>query len=207
MILPKEKVDFALPVDIFGNQYPKIDIPSVYDAAHGYGLPLLGKRGLAEVVSLSFTKEVTGMQGGIILTNSEELYEKMIEERDLSSKMCEFNAIIALNSMEDYHKHIIEKNRCIQKYVELIKKGVFYQVRKSVSNDSVFAIVFPSKILRDRVADFFSRSGIEAKIYYKPLISGLPNTDWLYNRILALPTYPEVYDNIPFICELINKSL
>jgi dTDP-4-amino-4,6-dideoxygalactose transaminase len=208
MVLPeKEKIDFAVPVDIFGNQYPKISVPAVYDAAHGYGLPKLGKRGLAEVVSLSFTKPVTAMQGGMILTNSEELYSKMVEERDLASKMCEFNAVIALNSMSDYPKHAVAKKRMISKYINGIKEGVQYQLIKEKTNDSVFAIVFPSKIIRDRVADFFARSGVEAKIYYKPLIQGLPNTDWLYNRILALPTYPEIEEFIPRICELINKSL
>jgi dTDP-4-amino-4,6-dideoxygalactose transaminase len=207
MILPKEKVDFAVPVDIFGNQYPKINVPSVYDAAHGYGLPLLGKRGLAEVVSLSFTKVVTGMQGGIILTNDEGMYQKMIEERDLSSKMCEFNAIVALNSMDDYIQHWDSKMKCIQAYSEGIKEGVNFQLINKVTNHSVFAIVFQSKVIRDRVADFFSRTGIETKIYYRPLKEGYPNTDFIYNRILALPTYPEVYPEIPRIIKLINKSL
>ena len=206
MILPKG-VDFAVPVDIFGNQYPKIDVPAVYDAAHGFELPKLGKRGLVEVVSLSFTKLITAMQGGMILTNNEELYSKMIEERDLASKMCEFNAIIALNSLDTYYKRCATKSRIIAKYIKGIKPGVQYQLVKEHTNDSVFAIVFQSKIIRDRVADFFNRSGIEVKIYYKPLIQGLPNTDWLYNRILALPTYPEMEYDVPKIIELINKSL
>ena len=66
-----------LAVDTFGSEVNiNSTLPIIYDAAHGYGLPNLGKRGLAEVVSFSFTKIVTAMEGGIILTDDNVLAEK-----------------------------------------------------------------------------------------------------------------------------------
>jgi dTDP-4-amino-4,6-dideoxygalactose transaminase len=36
---------------------------------------------------------------------------------------------------------------------------------------------------------------IEYKIYYTPLKSGLINTDWVYSRILCIPSYPDVNES------------
>jgi len=69
-----------ISVDVFGNESyisPKSQfsdkIPTIYDAAHGYGLDNLGHRGDIEVVSLGINKGITCTQGGMILFN-EELY-------------------------------------------------------------------------------------------------------------------------------------
>ena len=200
------KADFYMPVDCFGNAYPKIK-NAIYDSAHSYGLESLGKRGLAEVVSLSFTKPITGMQGGIILTNDDRLASEAKELRDLSSKMCEFNAIIALNSIQNLTNAERIKKQAIEKYRELLKITYTEQKILKETNYSVYAIVFSDKLIRDRVANELTRNGYEVKIYYNPLKIGLPNTDWLYDRILALPIYEEIISRIPEICGLINKAI
>lgn len=200
------KADFYMPVDCFGNAYPKMK-NAIYDSAHAYGLESLGKRGLAEVVSLSFTKPITGMQGGIILTNDARLASEAKELRDLSAKMCEFNAIIALNSIQDYTNHQRIKSQAIGKYKELLKIPYTEQKILKETNYSVYAIVFSDKLARDRAANELTRNGYEVKIYYNPLRAGLPNTDWLFDRILALPIYEEIIPKIPEICELINKTI
>ena len=98
--------DCIVPVDIFGNMAEHSDNfaieNTIIDAAHGFGLECLGKRGIAEVVSLSFTKVVTGMEGGMILTDDDELAETATELRRLSARMGEINALIAMESIRNY---------------------------------------------------------------------------------------------------------
>jgi len=203
-----KKCDVLMGVDIFGNQLEiKTNKPLIIDAAHSFGLKKLGQRGLIEVVSLSFTKIVTAMQGGMILTNSKQIYEKAVKLRDLSAKMCEINALIGLNSLKNYSQRLSEIEKAIQLYRNNIKIPFREQKIVSDSNHSVYAIVLESKQVRDKIANLFTKNNIEVKIYYEPLVKGLPNTDWLFSRIIALPTYKEIIPQIPKICHLINKAI
>jgi len=204
LMIPEGNYDVIFGVDTFGNQFEtNIDKPLIIDAAHGYGLNKLGHRGVVEVVSFSFTKIVTAMQGGMILTNSKEIYTEARELRDLSSKMCEINALFCLNSLYSHEEKRNMLLRAIALYRKHLKIGK-EQVGASDWNHSVYAILL-NPIVRRRVVKLFEKEEIEVKTYYTPLISGLPNTDWIYDRILALPTYREVIPQIPRICKIINS--
>lgn len=196
--------DAVLAVDTFGNQLVvETDKPIIYDAAHGFRLPLLGKRGLVEVVSLSHTKVVTAMEGGIILTNDDNIAEIARELVRLSARMEEINALVALNSMNcfdyQYKLDIIETYR---EYFEF----EYTEQKILKTNASVYAILFETSHIRNVVKEFLKENGIETKVYYDPLKSGLPNTDFVYSRILALPL--AISERIARrIAEMINEAV
>lgn len=201
----------AVVVDTFGNNYGEneLSIPVIYDAAHGFGLEKLGNRGLAEVVSLSHTKVVTAGEGGIILTNDDNLADKAIELRRLSSRMPEINALIALNTLRFYDSRFSEIRKfIIDKYL----KGFDfkYETQEVIydTNFSVFAILFEDKLIRDYVVNCLEENLFETKVYYEPLVfSNFPNTNYVYDRILALPVYYELITDLDFLIETINKSV
>jgi dTDP-4-amino-4,6-dideoxygalactose transaminase len=198
----------AVIIDTFGNQFTpdstmkKEDL--IIDAAHGYGLPNLGKRGLAEVVSLSFTKVVTAMEGGIILTDNDELAETARELRRLSGRMGEINALIALQSIKNYNpeatksiinyykKHITVPHRC--------------QEVVNDTNNSVFSMLFSDSAVRDAIRIALAKAGVETKVYYDPLKKGFPNTEDIYSRILSLPIHRDVPEWQDRIIEIINTA-
>ena len=204
-----ELVCGCIPVDIFGNM-SYADVPSsvvvIYDAAHSFDNTFLGNRGDVEVVSLSFTKPVTAMQGGMILTNNSEIYDKINELVDLSAKMCEVNAFIALKEIEKYPVKKERRLDIINKYRKYIKVPITEQKIEYATNYSTYSILFESNSKRSKIVELFKENGIEQKVYYEPLIYGLENTDNVYSRILSLPTYPSVAKHIKFICNLINKA-
>ncbi len=199
-----------LSVDVFGSEStPWIDFPfedRIIDAAHGYGLPNLGKRGIAEVVSLSFTKVVTGMEGGMILTDSDELAEIATELRRLSGRMGEINARVAMQSIGDYELNRSLKLEVIDNYRRGININYTEQEVTHASNNSVYSILFAETSTRNAVMKALARNGVETKVYYDPLISGLPNTDYVYNHILSLPIHADVLDDQMEIIDIINKS-
>jgi len=203
----KSGADFMLAVDTFGNKANiKSDIPVIYDAAHGFGLSELGQRGIAEVVSLSFTKTTPAMQGGIILTNDEDIYERSKAAVDTFGKLCEVNAIVALNSMKKYDKELEIRKRAIALYRSNIKIPI--EEQKTIeTNHSVYAILLKSNNLRNKIIRNLNVHGIESKTYYTPLRDGFPNTDYIYSRILALPLYSTLKMNeIEKICKIINGT-
>jgi dTDP-4-amino-4,6-dideoxygalactose transaminase len=204
--------DCQISVDVFGNEsyIPFLrnghDVPTIYDAAHGYGLDNLGHRGDIEVVSLSFTKPVTSMQGGMILFNDESLFENIMEMVKLSAKMTEVNAYVGLKGIESYKTQMKVKEEIRQMYREFITVPYTEQKIDTDSTYSTFSILFNSKKKRDSVAEAFKKNGIEVKIYYEPLQSGLKNTEKVYRRIISLPTYEEMIPEVKRISKLINEA-
>jgi dTDP-4-amino-4,6-dideoxygalactose transaminase len=204
-------VEGVLPVDVFGNEADDfIDFPrkrKIYDAAHGYGLPNLGKRGIAEVVSLSFTKIVTGTEGGIILTDDDNLAEVATELRRLSGRMNEVNAYIATRSMDEYDIGGLDKTQdIILKYVDGITVPFKRQVINTATNYSVFSILFEETATRNAIMAGLARNGVETKIYYDPVYAGYRNTEYVYNHILSLPTHCGVSEHQDEIIDIINRS-
>jgi dTDP-4-amino-4,6-dideoxygalactose transaminase len=197
-----------LLVDTFGNMAENFDgfakKNTIVDAAHGFGLPLLGKRGIAEVVSLSFTKVVTGMEGGMILTDDDELAATAIELRRLTARMGEINALVAMQSIENYDP------AKIRSVVNHFKKHITVPFRcqevPNCTNNSVFSLRFKSTVTRDAIRIALERAGIETKVYYDPLERGHTETEKLYGTILSIPTHGDVWGFEDEIIEIINTA-
>ena len=194
-------------VDTFGSQAGKVsyDPGIIYDAAHGFDLPNLGHRGIAEVISFSFTKNVTAMEGGMILTNDDKFATKAKELIRLSARMEEINAFIAMESMLTYDT--IERQahqKHIDTYLEVLPDNIQRQSIPVATNNSVFAVKFEDTSTRDKVYEILKDHNIETKIYYRPIVKGLKHTDDLYSKILALPIHSKLKD-VPYICDLINS--
>ena len=93
-----------------------------------------------------------------------------------------------------------------ERYRKLLRAGFREQAVPRASNHSVFAIRLDTPAVRDRIHAALSDRGFETKVYYDPLAVGLPNTDYIYNRLLALPTYPQMMGKVRQICDIINRA-
>jgi dTDP-4-amino-4,6-dideoxygalactose transaminase len=202
-----ERENKLIMVDTFGNQsrfknYPKKD--TIIDAAHSYGAPDLGKRGIAEVVSLSFTKIVTATEGGMILTDDDELADTATELRRLSGRMEEINALIALESIEMYgFNEDHDRMNYYEKHIVIPYKR---QLQLNWHTHSVFNLLFDNRLVRDTIRLALMEKGVETKVYYDPLCSGLPNTDYVYDRILSLPVHEGIIGHQDEIIEIVNTK-
>ncbi len=206
--LDDESYDVVLAVDTFGNQAEvDTDKPVIYDAAHGFDLEKLGHRGVAEVVSFSFTKVVTASEGGMILTNHDDIAKTAYELRRLSSRMEEINAIIALSSINKYKANRDIKNDIIEGYKKGLDFNYTLQRIPECTNNSVFSILLNNSYARDAAVTELNSNGIEVKTYYEPMVEGLVNTDQIYSRIISLPMYDEIVPEVDRICELMNRSV
>lgn len=202
-----EYSEAAIAVDTFGNQsYIDTARPVIYDAAHGYGLKKLGQRGIIEVVSLAMTKAVTGMQGGMILTNSSVHASLMREMVQKYAKITEVNAYIALREMQGYDDEMKRRSEAVEMYCDMLDDPYMLQEIPKQTNLSVFAVLFENQEIRNKIVYNLQKLDMEIKIYYEPLQSGFLHTDDIYSRILALPTWDGVEKYIPKICQVINHA-
>lgn len=205
--LSVKSYDAVLAVDTFGNQTDiKTNKPVIYDAAHGFDLKDLGHRGIAEVVSFSFTKVVSASEGGMILTNDNRIAETARELRRLSCRMAEINAVIALRSLKNYERNQKAKVKIIKGYLESFDFSYRTQRIPACTNHSVFSILLDTPGERDAIAHALKKSGVEFKTYYEPMVSGLKNIDSVYSRILSLPTYPQIAAVQDKICAIVNTA-
>jgi len=196
MINQDSIADLVIPVDVFGNKsyVNSWYSPVIYDAAHSYGIKGLGHRGIAEVVSFSYTKIVNGMQGGIILTNDKDMAEKCTDMVHKYAKLCEINALLVLENIKRFNNDV--RLRIIDIYRETIKLPFTEQQIPEETNYSTYSILFETNEIRNKVANNFNKHNIGYKIYYEPLSNNLRNTNDIYSRILTLPVYKQLLNGM-----------
>src|SRR6185369_11493546 len=113
-------------------------IALIFDAAHAFGSSIDGRKvgtfGDAEVFSLSVTKVLVSVEGGLISTRDPELLDKIRCMRNygvlsnynahfpgLNGKMSEFHAIVGLYNLrrlDSLVHHRQERARCFRKKLE-----------------------------------------------------------------------------------------
>jgi dTDP-4-amino-4,6-dideoxygalactose transaminase len=189
------------PVSIFGLP-PDMDelkeisdsqgIPLISDSAQGFGSTYKGKPaggfGLCEVFSLSPTKVVTSIEGGLVTTNSEEMANNLRSMRDygkgpdgeemvfngLSARMSEFHASVGLLSLRNAQALIQARLKLIQKYRVRTRDFRGCQVQElpedRTSSGNYFTLLIgpDAKMDRQGVREALRAHGIESKKYFYP---------------------------------------
>ena len=189
------------PVSIFGLP-PDMDelkeisvsqgIPLIFDSAQGFGSTYKGRPaggfGLCEVFSLSPTKVVTAIEGGLVTTDSEEMANNLRSMRDygkgpdgeemvfngLSARMSEFHASVGLLSLRNAQTLIQARLKLIQKYRVRTRDFRGCQVQelpedRTTSGNYFTLLIGPgAKMGRQGVHEALRDHGIESKRYFYP---------------------------------------
>jgi dTDP-4-amino-4,6-dideoxygalactose transaminase len=186
---------YGLPPDIdalldVGHRH---GIPVYFDSAQGLGAEYKGKTaggfGTCEVFSLSPTKVVTAIEGGLICTGDARLADRLRSMRDygkdpkhgeemvflgLSSRMSELHAAVGLLSLRRVDDLVKARHHLIDKYTERLGRlhGCYVQARPSDRTTSgnyfVLFITGGARMTRDAVYAELKSRGIQTKRYFHP---------------------------------------
>jgi dTDP-4-amino-4,6-dideoxygalactose transaminase len=186
---------FGLPPDIdalleVGHRH---GLPVYFDSAQGLGAEYKGKKtggfGTCEVFSLSPTKVVTAVEGGLICTSDARLAERLRSMRDygkdpkdgeemvflgLSSRMSELHAAVGLLSLRRLDDLVKARLHLIEKYRERLGRlrGCHVQARPedrtTSGNYFVLFITEGARMSRDAVYAELKSRGIQTKRYFYP---------------------------------------
>lgn len=185
---------FGLPPDMDRLQEisVKYGIPLLFDSAQALGSTFGGKQaggfGLCEVFSLSPTKVVTAIEGGLVTTNDRSLAEKLRSMRDygkgpdgadmvyngLSARMSELHGAVGLLGLRDADRLINARLRLIKRYRARLDKlsgcrvQEFPSDRTSSGNYFTLLIGNEARLNRDAVYEKLKSSHIQAKRYFHP---------------------------------------
>lgn len=192
MVQEQDKYYISLPVHTFGNiSYIESEY-TIYDGAHTLGSQLK-ELGDATVISLAPTKLITSIEGGIILTDSSNIAEKIKVLRDKTARMSEIHAIFG-NVYLSHLEEVIKFKKEVFNYYKSNLNGVFQKTASSTNHNTI------GMLTGLKIPDC-----IETKKYYQPLanIGELVNTNSIYKSIVCLPSWY----NCPYkkIVEIINN--
>jgi len=225
-IMPVHLYGHAAFLDKIGEIARKNSLAIVEDAAQSLGTTLNKKHTGTffdlGCYSLYPGKVITSGEGGVVVTNSKKLYDKLLMIRNhgmvkgydskifgLNLRLPEISAAIARVQIKRLAK-FIEARRKNAKLLSSLLSDLDLQIPKERKGEkrnwSLYTITTKK---RDAILDRLHTKGVGAAVYYPVPIhkipiyktrSSLSNTDWASKNVLSLPVHPRVSaKNIEFI--------
>ncbi|MEM2045741.1 MAG: DegT/DnrJ/EryC1/StrS family aminotransferase [Candidatus Bathyarchaeia archaeon] len=202
-------------------------IAVLYDAAHAFGAALkdgrrVGTFGTAEVFSLSVTKVLVSVEGGMVSSRNPEIIERIRKMRNygieanydahwpgLNGKMSEFHAIIGLYNLRRLDALLQERARKARYYIEQIRTHTHFEPPpwpEGVTHTfKDFTVLVPEALSdrRDAVMAVLGERGVETRAYFYPPVHEqwffrrfadrpLPRTEALARRVITIPFYTTI---------------
>lgn len=223
--LPARTDEIQAVVDSAGQTRSK-PISVVYDAAHafgsGRGSRRIGTFGEAEIFSLSATKVLVGVEGGIVSSRDPSLIEHIRYMRNygmegkyqaswpgLNGKMSEFHALIGLHNLRRLPELISERQSKARYYLNNIQAKTGCDVLSCPADvthtfkDFVVLLPRAQAHRRSEIMASLKRRGIETRAYFDPPVHQqeffrrfadrpLPHTEAAARRVISLPFYTTI---------------
>jgi len=201
-------------------------IPVLYDAAHAFGSAVdkrkVGSFGNAEVFSLSVTKLLVSVEGGMVSSKDAEFIQRIKKMRNygikdnynahwqgMNGKMSEFHAIVGLYNLRRIDRLLKEREQKARYYLDKIKNNVDFEVQSwpqgitHTFKDLTILVPEASLEKRDAVMAFLQGKGIETRAYFYPPVHEqeffrtfcdrpLSKTSSLSRRVITLPFYTSI---------------
>lgn len=220
------------PVCVFGvpgdmNAYRDLadrhGLALLFDSAQGlgstYGDQFLGNFGDGEVFSLSPTKVVTAMEGGLVATSDDMIADRIRRLRDygkapdgedmqwlgLSARMTEVNALIGRWSLARLDTWVARRTELMERYRERLRHvpGVSFQriPPRCTSSRNYMVILLDPRVVavkRDDLHVWLRLRGIQTKRYFYPA---------LHNQTLYRDLEPGCCARLPVAERLSASSL
>jgi dTDP-4-amino-4,6-dideoxygalactose transaminase len=167
-------------------------IPVIYDAAHAFGSSLedrrIGTFGDAEVFSLSVTKVLVTVEGGLVSSRDPELLRRVKAMRNYgilsnynahfagaNGKMSEFHAIVGLHNLRRLDHLLSERQTRAQKFRRKIESATRFELtswpQHVIHTFKDFTILLPEGApdqAREKIISYLAREGIETRAYFHP---------------------------------------
>jgi len=239
------KTSAIVPVHVFGNACnvesieliaKKHNLKIIYDAAHAFGVNYKGKsllkHGDISILSFHATKIFHTIEGGAIITDNDELAQKVrimenfgissqskIESIGTNGKMNEFEAAMGLCILDDMEKIIQARKKIYELYSDLLNGVVQFQKKNiySTQNYSYFPILFKDEKELLYVLSTLEKFDIHPRRYFHPSLDTLPYIKQgfyslisrdIASRVMCLPIYPTLNVNTAQkIADIIRKSV
>jgi perosamine synthetase len=216
-------------------EYPHIKIIEDAAEAHGASHYPVKAGSIGDVSTFSFyaNKIITTGEGGMILTDDEEIYKQLLSDRNINFierkryihsesgfnfRMTNIQCCIGLGQLQNIDKTIKHRKRIAKRYNKNLKSNKNIQLPFNGKGfDNVYwyySIVVKENY--DNVIKALQDNNIEYRHFFYPLHKQpfinsndiLPNSEYIAQYGLILPTYTELKnEQIDFISKIILEQL
>lgn len=226
---------FGFPAEI--EKIIKLGIPVIEDATQSLGGKYLGKKlgsyGAISIFSVHSSKMMTTGNGGVFVTNSENLYKKakffgdyentIVEQRlkkpngynvQYNYKFSDLNAYLGISQLNQLNQFVNKRKNIAKAYSHLLKGAAKLP---NLSKENIFwRYVIEIEKNPIEVIKEAAKYGIEiGRGVYPPLHQYLKMDDKLFQNtkkaissLIALPIYPSLTDKeINYLMKVLNKIL
>ncbi|MBD3252115.1 aminotransferase class V-fold PLP-dependent enzyme [Candidatus Pacearchaeota archaeon] len=240
-----EKTKGIIPVHLYGNVANMKKIASIAkknnlfileDASQAHGSEFLGKKAgsFGEAACFSFypSKNMTFCgDGGISLTDDEDLYQKIYMLRNhgrkdkFTNEMIGFNmrcneiqAAIGLVQLKHIERFIERRREIAGIYSKELKDLPIKIPQVSEDKKHSYHLYVIQLENRNKISNILKSEGIPTGIHYpipchlQPAVTNLigkislPRTEEFCNKILSLPIYPEMRDEeVEYVCDSLKS--
>lgn len=187
-------------------------IPIIEDCAQSLGAEYrshrVGSYGQLSVFSFYATKMLTTGEGGMILTDDEKCFTKIVDLRDYDKKalspmkfnykMTDIEASLGVSQLTRLPAFIERRRHIASLYNDCLSKYEIEVPNVSAENKSVFYRYVVMFERMDQVRERARSNGIMCeKPVFRPLHKGssefqCPNSDWAHQHALSIPLYPNL---------------
>ena len=241
------KTRAILPVHLYGHSADmepiteiaeKYNLSVIEDACQAHGAEYKGKKvgSIGDIGCFSFypTKNLGAYgDGGMVVTNSEELADKLRTFRNYGQPQKYYHDFVGVNSrLDEIHaailriklKHLDEWNEKRRKIAKLYNKlledsEIVTPIEKEHAKHVYHLYVVRCKD-RNKLQQYLSMRGIQTMIHYPIPVhkqkaylklgytANLPVTERICNEILSLPMHPFLHkDEIPSVVECVKNAI
>jgi len=243
------KTKAIIPVHVYGHPANMVEINKiakkynlfvVEDAAEAHGAKVEGKKvgGLSDAGTFSFfgNKIITSGEGGMITTNNEELYKKMLYLRDhamsvekkywhtevgFNYRITNLQAALGVAQFERIDEFLEKKKKIFEWYQEGLKdvKKIKLNHQSSWASTVYWVICLElenyNESKRDALMQTLKTKNIDTRPYFYPLSdmpmyddSDTPITHKVHQIGLNLPSYFDLTKvQVSLICNILKKIL
>lgn len=232
-ILPTHVYGFPCDTAAISSIAEKHDLKVIYDGAHAFGVHTEGKSllncGDISAVSFHATKLFHTIEGGAVITDDDDLAERLFLYRafghkddeyisvGINARNSELHAAVGLCNLKRVDQFIHSRKELNSLYRDNLTHQEIQLpvIQEDISyNYSYFPVFFKSEDALMRVKDGLSKHGVNTRRYFHPSLNTLdylnpsqcPVSEDLASRVLCLPMYQELSsDDVKRICRIISE--
>ncbi len=211
----------------------KYNLFLIEDAAQAHCAEYKGKRAgsFGDISCFSFfpSKNMTvAGDGGMVLTDNEEIYERLKALREhgqkqrflygelsLNFRMSEISAAIGLEQLKYVEEWVEKRRKIAEAYNSNLSNNIIKPIEEENKKHAYHLYVIRTKN-RDKLKEYLNDNNIQTGIHYpiplhkqpifKEFTCSLPRTEQYVKEILSLPMFPDLEEQqVEFICKKINE--
>lgn len=224
-------------VDVIEEIASRHNLKVIYDAAHCFGTTFREKSAFSfgDIATTSFhaTKLFHTIEGGAVMTNSDELFDRLVQLRNfghvtatefgglgINGKNSEFHAAMGLSILKDVPQIIQERKLLTSRYDAnfLNSPASSPEVKDGCrKNYAYYPIILPSEEHLFRVVFELNKDNVFPRRYFYPSLDNLsyvegefsvPVSNDISRRILCLPLFNGLsVEEVDMISGIVNEAL